>query len=287
MAALIEQMAINGVLSGLVYVIMALGFTLIFGIMRIVNFAHGELYMISAFVMLVLYGRYEVNYFVALAAGVALTALIGAVLERLLFRRFLGDELGGMIMSLALAIILQALALMLFGPDEQTVPRIVTGVWHLHESVVSLDRAFVALCALVALACFYGFIKYTRLGQAMQAVAQDRETASLMGIESGRVYLASFAMGSALAAVAGALMAPVYTVGPYMGELPLLKAFVVVILGGLGSIPGALAGGLLIGVSESVFATLFNSTIALIASFVIVLMVIIVRPRGLLGKAMR
>jgi branched-chain amino acid transport system permease protein len=106
-----------------------------------------------------------------------------------------------------------------------------------------------------------------------------------MGIESNTIYLASFAIGSALAGMAGALMAPIYSVGPYMGELPLLKSFVVVILGGLGSVPGAVAGGLLLGLSESIFATLFDSTAALIASFVIVFLVIIVRPRGLLGKA--
>ncbi|MCC6196641.1 MAG: branched-chain amino acid ABC transporter permease [Burkholderiales bacterium] len=284
---MIEQMAINGLLSGFVYVIMALGFTLIFGIMRIVNFAHGELYMISAFAMLLLYGSYGVNYFVALPVAVLITAAVGALLERFLFRRFVGNELGGMIMSLALAILLQALALMLFGPDEQTMARPVSGVWRIGDAVVSLDRALVALCALVALIAFYFFIKFTRLGLAMQAVAQDRETASLMGIEANSIYLASFAIGAGLAGVAGALMAPVYNVSPNMGELPLLKAFVVVILGGLGSIPGALLGGLLIGVSESVFATLFNSTIALIASFAIVFLVIIVRPRGLLGKAMR
>jgi branched-chain amino acid transport system permease protein len=285
MNAMIEQMLINGLLSGFVYVIMALGFTLIFGIMRIVNFAHGELYMISAYVMLVLHGRYEINYFIALGVAVACSALVGALLERLLFRRFVDNELGGMIMSLAVAIILQSLALMIFGPDDQTVPRPVEGVWHLAGTVISLDRATVSACSVIALVVFYLFTRYTRMGLAMQAVAQDRETACLMGIESNTIYLASFAIGSALAGMAGALMAPIYSVGPYMGELPLLKSFVVVILGGLGSVPGAVAGGLLLGLSESVFATLFDSTAALIASFVIVFLVIIVRPRGLLGKA--
>lgn len=287
MTSLFEQIAINGLLSGFVYVIMALGFTLIFGIMRIVNFAHGELYMISGFAMLVLYGRLGLDYFIALPLAVAITAGVGALAERLLFRRFVGNELGAMIMSLALAIILQSFAVMLFGPDEHTLDRPVTGVLRVHEAVLSLDRTIVAVCAVVALVVFYVFLKYTRLGLSMRAVAQDSETASLMGVEPNSIYLVSFAIGSALAGLAGALMAPVYTVGPYMGELPLLKAFVVVILGGLGSIPGALAGGLLIGVSESLFATLFNSTVALIASFAIVLVVIILRPRGLMGKVAR
>ncbi|MDB5847567.1 MAG: Amino acid/amide transporter rane protein 1 family [Rhodoferax sp.] len=287
MTAMIEQMLVNGLLSGFVYIIMALGFTLIFGIMRIVNFAHGELYMVSGFAMLVFYGMWGLNYFVALVLAVLVTAAVGALLERLLFRRFVGRELNGMIMSLALAIILQSIALIAFGPSEQSIPRPVTGVWRLHEAVISLDRGLVSLVSLVALAGFYLFMKTTRLGLAMQAVAQDRDTASLMGVESGSIYLGSFAIGSGLAGVAGALMAPIYTIGPYMGELPLLKAFVVVILGGLGSVPGAMVGGLLIGLVESVFATLFNSTIALIASFVMVLLIIIVRPSGLLGRAVR
>jgi branched-chain amino acid transport system permease protein len=285
MKELIEQMAINGLLSGFVYVIMALGFTLIFGIMRIVNFAHGELYMISAYVMLVLNGWYGLNYFASLGIAVLITAIAGLVLERLLFRRFVGNELGGMIMSLALAIILQSSALILFGPDDQSLSRPVQGIWHLGDAVISLDRAVVSVCAIVTLAAFFVFMKYTKLGLAMQAVSQDRETASLMGIESGTIYALSFAIGSALAAVAGGLMAPIYSVGPYMGELPLLKSFVVVILGGLGSIPGAVVGGILIGLIESVFATTFDSTIALIASFAIVFATIIVRPRGLLGRA--
>jgi len=143
------------------------------------------------------------------------------------------------------------------------------------------------VCAVVALMAFHLFLRHTRLGLAMQAVAQDRDTASLMGVEAGSVYLRSFAIASALAGFAGALMAPVYTVAPTMGELPMLKAFVVVILGGLGSVPGAMLGGLLIGLSESVFATLFDTTLALIASFVIVLAVIVVKPNGLWGRAAR
>lgn len=283
--ALIEQMIVNGLLSGFVYIIMALGFTLIFGIMRIVNFAHGELYMISSFVVLILYGMFELNYFMAVALAVMATAAVGALMERLLFRRFVGLELNGMILSLALAIILQSVALIIFGPSEHSVPRPVSGVWRLHEAIISLDRALVSLCSIAALSLFYLFLKYTRLGLAMQAVAQDRDTASLMGVESGTIYLSAFAIGSGLAGLAGALMAPIYTITPYMGELPLLKAFVVVILGGLGSVPGAMVGGLLIGLMESVFATFFNSTIALIASFTIVLLVILIRPSGLLGKA--
>jgi branched-chain amino acid transport system permease protein len=284
---MIEQMIVNGVLAGLIYVIMALGFTLIFGIMRIVNFAHGEFYLVGALVVLLFFGQLGVPFSLAVLGGGLFGALLGIVLERLFFRRLAGAELPGMIMSLAISIILQSLALIAFGPSEQTVPRPFTGTWALGAAVVPWDRTVVALSALAILVLFYLFLKFSRLGLAMQAVAQDAETSSLMGVESGVVYAAAFGIACLLAGLAGALMAPIYTIGPYMGQLPMLKAFVVVILGGLGSLPGAVLGGLLIGLSESVLSTLLDSTLALIASFAIVLLVVLTRPTGLMGRATR
>jgi len=282
-----EQILVNGLLVGLIYVIMALGFTLIFGIMRIVNFAHGEFYMLGAVVVLELFGQMGWPFFAAVAAGGVVSALFGLLVERLLFRRIVGDEMAGMIMSLAIGIILQSVALIVFGPAEQTVTRPFSGTWSLGGAMVPWDRTIVALCALAIIVVFYIFLKFSRLGLAMQAVAQDPDTSSLMGVESGSVYAASFSIACVLAGLGGALMAPIYTIGPYMGELPMLKAFVVVILGGLGSLPGAVAGGLLIGLSESVLATHLDATAALIASFVIVLLVVITRPTGLMGRSVR
>lgn len=284
---MVEQIVVNGLLASLIYVIMALGFTLIFGIMRIVNFAHGEFYMIGAVAVLVLFGNLGWPFFVATAAGGLISALLGVVLERALFRPLVGDELSGMIMSLAVGIILQSIVLIAFGPSEQSMPRPFSGTWSLVNAVVPWDRTVVALCALVILALFYVFLKFSRMGLAMQAVAQDPQTASLMGIESGAIYAAAFGLACLLAGLAGGLMAPVYTVGPYMGEMPMLKAFVVVVLGGLGSLPGAVLGGLVIGLSESVLTTFFGSTLALIASFVIVLFIVLIRPSGLMGRSVR
>ncbi|MDN5842114.1 MAG: branched-chain amino acid ABC transporter permease [Alcaligenaceae bacterium] len=284
---MVEQIIVNGLLSSLIYVLMALGFTLIFGIMRIVNFAHGEFYMVGAMAVLFLFGALGWPFFLAVLAGGVISGFLGVVVERSLFRPLVGDELAGMIMSLAVGIILQSVALLLFGPAEQSVPRPFSGTWSLMSASVPWDRSIVGLCALGILAVFYVFLKYARLGLAMQAVAQDPDTATLMGIEPGVVYGAAFGLACLLAGLAGALMAPIYTVGPYMGELPMLKAFVVVILGGLGSLPGAVLGGLLIGLSESVITTMVNSTVALIVSFAIVLLVVVVRPSGLLGRAAR
>ncbi|WP_036765339.1 branched-chain amino acid ABC transporter permease [Paracoccus pantotrophus] len=284
---MIEQMIVNGLLAGLIYVIMALGFTMIFGIMRIVNFAHGEFYMVGAFGVLVLFGALGWPFFLAVVGGGLMAGLLGVLVERALFRRLVGDEMPGMIMSLAVGIILQSTALIVFGPSEQSVNRPFSGVWNLGASVVPWDRTVVALSALVILVAFYAFLKFSRLGLAMRAVAQDPETSSLMGVESGLVYSAAFGISCLLAGLAGGLMAPIYTIGPYMGEQAMLKAFVVVILGGLGSVPGAMLGGLLLGLSESVLSTQFSSGIALIASFAIVLLVVIVRPTGLMGRTAR
>jgi branched-chain amino acid transport system permease protein len=282
-----EQIVVNGLLSGLVYMLMALGFTLIFGVLRIVNFAHGEFYMVGAFGVLVFNGMLEVSYPVALIIAVAATAVLGLVVERFLFRPSIGNELGSMIMSLAVAIVLQAIALIAFGPTERSIDRPISGVLHLHDATVPLDEAFVGLCALAILIAFYAFLKLTKIGLAMQAIAQDVETANLMGVRSDRVRAVGFTCAVALAAVAGGLMAPVYTVGPYMGEVPMLKAFVIVILGGLGSVPGALLGGLVLGVIESFLSTMFDGTLALIGSFAIVVLIVLFRPAGLLGKAIR
>jgi len=283
----IVQMAVNGLLAGLIYVIMALGFTLIFGIMRIVNFAHGEFYMLGAVVVLFLFGHLGWNYFLAVAAGGMVSAALGIAAERVLFRAIAGEEMPGMIMALAVAIILQSVVLLLAGPAEQTIDRPFSGTWQLGSAVVPWDRTIVAVCAIIILGVFYLFLKFSRLGLAMQAVAQDPETSSLMGVESGTIYSAAFGIACLLAGLGGALMAPIYTIGPYMGETPMLKAFVVVIIGGLGSIPGAVLGGLLLGLSESVLSTLMDATAALIASFTVVLIVVLIRPTGLLGRSAR
>jgi branched-chain amino acid transport system permease protein len=283
-AVVLEQIIINGLLAGLIYVIMALGFTLVFGIMRIVNFAHGEFYMLGAMGVWVTYSLLGWPFFLAVAVGGLFSAGVGLAIERILIRPIVGKEMPGMIMTLAIAIILQSAALIFFGPEEQPMRRPFTGTWSIMNAVVPWDRTVVAISALAILGAFYVFLKYSRVGLAMQAVSQDRETASLMGIESGTIYVIAFGLSCLLAGLAGALMAPVFTVGPYIGEQVILKAFVIVILGGLGSVPGAVLGGLIIGLSESVLATLLNPTTALAASFGLVLVIVMFRPTGLMGR---
>ena len=281
------KIVINGLTSSSVYILMALGFTLIFGIMRIVNFAHGELYMIAAFIVYVLVGTFGWNYYLVVLIAAVAVGLFGATLERVLFRPFIGKELNGMIMALAISITLQAAAFIIFGTDEHSVPRPVSGVIQLGFLMVPRDRLAVGLCALVILGAFYVFMRYTKAGLAMRAVVQDEEIASIHGVRPRLIHPLAFGMGAMLAGFAGALMAPVYTVYPYMGSQPMLKAFIVVILGGLGSVPGAVLGGIILGLTESVFATLINTTVATMVSFGIVVVILLVMPTGLLGRSTR
>jgi len=280
---LIIQVFINGLITGLIYILLALGFTIIFGIMRVANFAHGELYMIGAFSILVLFGTHRLNYYVAVVLATIIASAVGVVIERLLLRRFVGQWLNGMIMALAVSISLQALAAIFFGPQDQSVPRPVTGILDVAGVIVPQDRLLVGGVAILVLSIFHLFLRYSRYGLAMRAVAQDPDAAALQGIQPGFIYTLAFGIGSLLAGLAGALMAPVYTIMPYMGATPMMKAFIVVILGGLGSISGAVVGGLLLGTVESAVATMYSSTIATIFSFGLVIIILLFKPSGLMG----
>lgn len=285
MLQLLIQIGVNGLIMGLVYILMALGFTLIFGIMRIVNFAHGEFYMLGALAVMVLFSTLGINYYASVIVAALLVALFGAAIERIFLRQFVGRELNGMIMTLAIAITIQAGATIVFGPQEMSIPRPVTGVMNFGGILIPTDRLLVGAIAITILVLFYLFLRFATVGLAMRAVAQDWEAAALQGIRPQRIYLLSFGIGSMLAGLAGALMAPIYTISPYIGEVPMLKAFIVVILGGLGSLPGAVVGGLLLGVVEAGFSTFINSTVATMISFGLVVAILLFKPAGILGQS--
>ncbi|TDR92894.1 branched-chain amino acid ABC transporter permease [Enterovirga rhinocerotis] len=287
LGTVVAQTIVNGLMVGMIYVLMAIGFTLVFGIMRIVNFAHGEFYMIGAFVFAIVFDSLGVPVAVSILAAVIVVGLSGVVVERAIFRPFTGDELNGMIASLGLALILQNGALLVLGPSPRSVPAIVDGTVSMAGLVFSLSRMTVIGVGAVAILALYLLVVHTQFGRAMRAVAQDPEIALVQGIRPERVYPIAFALGVALAALAGALMAPVLSVSPFIGLTPTLKAFIVVVIGGLGSIPGAVLGGLLLGLIESAAGTFLSAVVADIAQFVIVIAVVLLRPWGLLGKKER
>ena len=284
-AASIAQILVNGLTSGAFYVLMALGFTLIFGILRLVNFAHGEFYMLGAFVVYHLYGRLGVNFFLALAASAVTVGLLGAVVERVVFAPLRARELSMLMSALGLQIALQGVMAVGEGVEGLSLPAPVTGVYRSSWVSFPYERLLVVAVALVVLAGFYVFIRWSKVGQALRAVAQDGEAALMQGIPVNRVYTTAFAIGCALAAIAGGVIAPVFSLHVYMGQAAILKAFVVVILGGLGSIPGAVVGGLLLGFAESVFASLFGGLVSDMLGFLMIMVILLWRPFGLLGRA--
>ena len=284
---LIGQALTNGLIIGLLYLLMAIGFTLVFGVMRVVNFAHGEFYMLGAFVAYVCVTRFQLPFLVAVLATFAVTLVAGWLIEVVVLKGFRGNELNGMISTIGLGMILQNGALLLFGPDPQSMPPVAEGVVSLGPIMLPMSRLYVVAFSIAVLALLYLFLMHSKGGRALRAVVQDTEIASAQGIRSHLMYPLGFGIGVALAAVAGALMAPVFSVSPSIGSTPLLKAFIVVILGGLGSIPGAALASLLLGVVESGANTFMSSAMSDMLLFGFVILMLIFRPAGLLGKSGR
>jgi branched-chain amino acid transport system permease protein len=281
---LLAQAALNGLVIGAMYMLMAVGFTLTFGIMRVVNFAHGEFYMLGAFAGFFTYVQWEMPFVVCLAIAAVTVGILGMLIERTLIQPFRSDEMSGMIATLAISVIIQNGAVLLWGPAPRAMPDIVTGTLAIGPFSFPWSRLVVIAAAALIFVAFWLFMQRTRLGRAMRAVAQDTETALLQGIRVNTIYPLAFGLSVALAALAGALMGPVFSVSPFVGLTPMLKAFVVVILGGLGSVPGAVVGGLMLGMIESFTATIFGSLVSDILQLLLVILILLVRPAGLLGQ---
>lgn len=286
-STILVQTTVNGLMVGMIYVLMAIGFTMVFGIMRIVNFAHGEFYMVGAFLFAVLYGTSGLPVLPSLLLAVTVTGLLGLVMEWLVFSRLRGNELNGMIASLGIALIMQNSALLLWGPSARAVPPVVSGIVNVAGVVFPWSRLVVIAGAIIAVALLYIVVVHTQIGRAMRAVAQDPEIALVQGVRVEVIFPLAFVLGVGLAALAGALMAPVLSVSPFVGLAPTLKAFIIVVIGGLGSVPGAVAGGLLIGLIESFAGTFVSAASAEIFQFLVVIAVVLLRPEGLLGRRER
>lgn len=283
-STLLAQATLNGLVIGTMYMLMAVGFTLVFGIMRVVNFAHGEFYMLGAFAAFFTYAQWELPFVVCLLLAALMVGILGMLVERTVIQPFRADETSGMIATLAISLIIQNTAILLWGPIPRAMPDVITGTLTLGPFSFPLSRLLVIVAAAIVFGAFWIFIQRSRTGRAMRAVAQDTETALIQGIRINKIYPLAFGMSVALAALAGALMAPIFSVSPFIGLTPMLKAFIVVILGGLGSVPGAVLGGLLLGLIESLTATAFGSLVSDILQLLLVILILLARPSGLLGQ---
>ena len=271
------------------YALLGIGLTLIFGIMKVVNFTHGELYAFGAYMMYALVMLLGVNFFVALPLAIVLGVLLGALLELLLLRRLHSADIDTtMLVMIGAWIALQnAEQLAWTGVAVSINNPFPAAPLVLGPVSVAWNRVFVFGMALLLIVATYKVINGTKLGRAMRATFQDRDTAALMGVQIGAVHTATFALGSGLAAAAGALLGPVFVAYPSMGDLAAAKAFAVVILGGLGSIPGATLGGFILALVEELGAGYISSGYRDAMGFLIIIVILLFRPTGLFARKER
>jgi len=283
------QHALNALILGGTYALLGIGLTLIFGIMRVVNFTHGELYSFGAYMMFFCVMITDVNFFVALVLAVLLGIALGAALEFVLLRRLKSADIDTtMLVMIGAWIALQNLEQFTWSGVAKSIDTpFPASPLVLGPVSVSWNRLFVFAVALALIAGSYALINRTKLGKAMRATFQDRETALLMGVDINFIHTATFALGSGLAAAAGALLGPVFVVYPTMGDLASLKAFAVVILGGLGSIPGATVGGFILAFMEELGAAYVSSGFRDGMGFLLIIAILLVRPTGLFAQKER
>lgn len=284
--SIILQILFWGLYAGCIYILLATGLNLIFGVMKIVNFAHGEFLMIGAYITATIFYFSGFNpYAIMLLSMLALIG-IGAVVERLCFRPILGTgKLNEIFLSIGLIYIIQNGAAIIWTDNWQSIRSPYDGISvPIGDLAVPLDYIIIIVITAAVLAGLYLFLKRTTLGMQMQATSQNRKGAMLVGINVERIDVISFGLGCALAAAAGTLWVVSGQVfNPYMGSIPAVKAFAIIILGGLGSIPGAIIGGLLMGIAENGAAYLLGGIWKDAVSFIILIVVLVLRPTGLFG----
>ena len=278
------QTMINGLSSASLYILMAIGLTYIFSIMRIINFAHGEILMLGGYAIYLFVELYGLNYYLSVILALVIVGGIGILLEKGIFRPRKGEDLNLLVLSVGLSITLQGLALIIFSAEDRGIEPVLSGVIMFHGIYMSKVRLLAFVIAMVFIIGSQFFLRRTKAGISLQAVSQDDEAAGLQGINVNRYIALSFGVGCALAAVAGALLAPIFVVSPFMGHGPVVKAFIVIILGGLGSMMGAVVGGLILGIVESFGATYMGATIQEISGFLLLLLILIFKPTGIFGE---
>jgi branched-chain amino acid transport system permease protein len=281
---MVVQVMINSLAIGLMYVLMSSGLTLVFGILRIVNFAHGQIYMLGAFVLVVVMKEFGVNFFFGLLLSIIAMASLGVAIERVLFRPLKNAPVISLLaLSLGLLFIIEGFAEAVFGADDLTIKTLLKGVIEIGDFKIAKDKIIIILISVILMMGLYYWINKTKSGIAMRAVASDREAAILYGINANQIASMVMAVGCALAAAAGGLVSSMFYVNPYIGHYPLFKGLIVISLGGMGSMVGAVIGGLLLGLIESIGQTYLNPSITDIFVFTMVIITLLIRPQGLLG----
>ena len=285
---LLAQTGLNAVYAASYISLVAVGLVLIFGVMGVVNFAHGELFMAGAYAVVALYADFQIPFFVAVAAGLIFVGLLGLAMERAIFRSLRDNPLGGLVASIGFLMILQALAVMGFGVRMEHIPPVTQEVIKFADKVrLPVARLYVIVAAVVFLTALWYFLKRTRFGWALRASAQDPQAAELQGISINQTARIAMFIGAGLAGVAGALTAPLVSVNPHMGHSVIVTAFIVIIVGGVGSLEGAVVASIAYAIVHTFVTTFFDGVLADIVGLSLMLIVLIVKPTGLFGSADR
>ena len=280
---------ISGISLGSIYAIIALGYTMVYGIAKMLNFAHGDIIMVGAYVCFFATGQFGLSPIAGVLLAMVVCTILGMVIERLAYKPLRqAPSLAVLITAIGVSYFLQNSALLLWKSDPKVFTSVVPGgsltLGSVNITYVSLVTVLSCVVIMLVLSFFTG---HTKMGKAMRACSEDKAAAQLMGIDVNRTISMTFAIGSALAAVAGVLLCSTYpTLMPTTGSLPGIKAFTAAVFGGIGSIPGAMLGGILLGIIE-IFAKAFNTNISDAVVFAVLIVVLLVKPSGLLGKTVR
>lgn len=284
------QQIINGVSLGSIYALIALGYTMVYGIIKLINFAHGDIYMVGAYVSFFAVTMANMSIVPALLVSMIVTALLGMLVERLAYAPLRhAPRISVLITAIGMSFLLEYGSMYFVSPTPRTFPEVVGNLaYNIGGFVINGQQLLIFAITTILMIILTYVVQKTRVGQAMRAVSFDTETAQLMGINADRIINLTFGIGSALAAAGGVLVGVYYnSIDPLMGIMPGLKAFVAAVFGGIGSIPGAMAGGILLGVIEALVSGFISSTFRDAAAFAILILVLLFRPSGIFGKAVR
>ncbi|MDD2887339.1 MAG: branched-chain amino acid ABC transporter permease [Aliarcobacter sp.] len=286
-----EQILLNGLITGAQYALIALGLTLIFSLMNILNFAHGQMYVLGAFITYYIYGKLGLPFIVAMILSGLTLAVIGAIFEKYLFstvlKRSVREE-STMLLAAGTAFFLDSLILILFGEKQRSVPSLVDGVFFGEDYgldiIIPFNKIVIGLIATTMIVCFILFMQYSKTGRAMRALAQDKTAAQLMGVNLDKYRLIGFALGAMLAGIAGSLLVTVTGVNSGIGGSISIQAFTMIMIGGAGVISGAILGGFILGLVEAFGLYYLPGDITYLTIFAGLMIFLTLRPQGLMGK---
>lgn len=281
------QQIINGISLGSIYALIALGYTMVYGIMRLINFAHGDIYMLGAYVGFFVTTQLQMGFFPALICAMVVIGITGVLIEKLVYKPLRSSsKISILITAIGMSLFIEYTTMYFLTPQPRTFPPVLPNtIFHLGDIIVSFQQLVILGSTVVLMLLLWYIVQYTKMGKAMRAVSYDTDAALLMGINVDHVISFTFALGSALAGAAGVLVGIYYnTIDPLMGIMPGLKAFIAAVLGGIGIIPGAMMGGLILGVVEALVSGFISSTFRDAAAFGILIVILLIKPTGLLGK---